>query len=81
MLIDHLEMEIVLRKRPLKNKVQLFNFGKRMEPSAKVLKLLQRLINFCKSNQTYAKVLKHLQSVQKNHYGRVLKFSQKTSFL
>ena len=48
-------MEIVLGKRPLKKKVRLFNFGKRMDfcnssqTSAKVLKLLQPLINFCKS--------------------------------
>ena len=41
---DHLETEIVLRKRPLNKKVRLFNFGKRMD--------------FCNSSQTSATVLK-----------------------
>ena len=41
---DHLETEIEQRKRLLKKKVQLFNFGNRMD--------------FCNSSQTSATVLK-----------------------
>ena len=64
-------MEIVLRKRPLKNKVQLFNFGKRMEPSAKssqafakVIKLMQRFSNICNEyRKTITKRKKHRYKV------------------
>ena len=45
MLKDHSEIEIVLRKRPLKKKVRLFNFGNSSQTSATV-------VNFCKGSQT-----------------------------
>ena len=38
-------MEIVLRKRPLKKKVRLFNFGNSSQTSATV-------VNFCNGSQT-----------------------------
>ena len=42
---DHLETEIVLRKRPLEKKVRLFNFGNSSQTSATV-------VNFCNGSQT-----------------------------
>ena len=42
---DHLETEIVLRKRLLKKKVRLFNFGNSSQTSATV-------VNFCNGSQT-----------------------------
>ena len=43
---DHLETEIVLRKRPLKKKVRLFNFCNSIQTSAMIIQLLQRFSNF-----------------------------------
>ena len=55
MLKDHSEMEIILRKRPLKNKVRLFNFCNSSQTSGVIIKLLQRVHKLLK--RVYKKLL------------------------
>ena len=58
-------MEIVLRKRPLKNKVRLFNFCNSSQTSAK-------------GSQTFAKDIKYKLINNFVYMGELLKFMNKT---